>query len=123
MCGGTNKKSRFDELTIQVRKSELDGGKINPDVAVSLSSAAAPTSTFKEVDGDRRIEDGIAGETTRSRFRSDDREQDKISVEQGDDSAQVMKIMAGINELKEKIQAEREEIQAEREDSGRLAPQ
>ncbi|OBT55415.1 hypothetical protein VE04_03603 [Pseudogymnoascus sp. 24MN13] len=86
MCGGTIKKSRFDELTIQVRKSELDGGKINPDVAVSVSSAAAPTSTFKEVDGDRRIEDGMAGETTRSRFRSDDGEQDTISVEEDDDS-------------------------------------
>ncbi|OBT84795.1 hypothetical protein VE02_06915 [Pseudogymnoascus sp. 03VT05] len=120
MCGGTNKKSRFDELTIQVCKSELDGEKINPDVAVSLS---ASTSTFKEVDGDRRIEDGMAGETTRSRFRSDDREQDKISVEQGDDSAQVMKIMEDINEAKEKIQEKRSGTQTEREDSGRLAPQ
>ncbi|KFY89757.1 hypothetical protein V498_06303 [Pseudogymnoascus sp. VKM F-4517 (FW-2822)] len=99
MCGGTSKKVRFDELTIQVRrKSEL---------AVSFSSAEAPTSTFKEVDGDRRIEDGMAGETTRSRFRSDDREQDKISVEQGDDSAKVMKIMEQIDEVKEKIQEKR----------------
>lgn len=49
----------------------------------------------------------MAGENTRSRFRSDDREQDKISVEQGDDSAKVMEIMEEIDEAKEKIQEKR----------------